>query len=231
MPEKLFGSGRGANAPKNPTNAFWHPWRGNQQHVGHSLDYLWKKRHKFERAGRIVRWTIVWARTWKPDDSKPSERRAKARLIIKGLADPDFFDIESQNPTLTREGVMTVLQSVCSHGYKLQFGDVQQAFNTGDPIKRKQPLCVRMPPDGVPGEPREVWVKLLKTVNGLSDGTRKWTNCFLATARDIGFETSVLESCVLVLRSPQQKYNVSLEWPSTTLLVGETKSGNKQSPS
>ena len=34
---------------------------------------------------------------------------------------------------------MTVLQSVCSHGPKLQFGDVQQAFNT-DPIKRKQPL-------------------------------------------------------------------------------------------
>ena len=35
---------------------------------------------------------------------------------------------------------MTVLQSVCSHGHKLQFRDVQQAFNTGDPIKRKKPL-------------------------------------------------------------------------------------------
>ena len=44
---------------------------------------------------------------------------------------------------------MTVLQSVCSHGHKLQFGDVQQAFNTGGPIKRKEPLFVRMPPDGV----------------------------------------------------------------------------------
>ena len=41
---------------------------------------------------------------------------------------------------------MTVLQSVCSHGHKLQFGDVQQALNTGDPIKREQPLFVRMPP-------------------------------------------------------------------------------------
>ena len=26
-----------------------------------------------------------WARTWKPDDSKPSGRRAKARLIFKGF--------------------------------------------------------------------------------------------------------------------------------------------------
>ena len=73
---------------------------------------------------------------------------------------------------------MTVLQSVCSHGHKLQFGDVQQAFNTGDPIKRKEPLFVRMPPDGVPGEPRGVWVQLL------ADGTKEWS---------LGFETSVLE--------------------------------------
>ena len=66
-----------------------------------------------------------WARTWKPDESKPSGRRAKARLIIKGFTDPDLLDIESHSPTLTRAGFMTVLQSVCSHGSKLQFGDVQ----------------------------------------------------------------------------------------------------------
>ena len=117
---------------------------------------------------------------WAPDDSMPFGRRIKAHLIIKGFTDPDLLDIESQSPTLTREGLMIVLQSVCSHVHKLQFGDVQQAFNTGDPIKREQPLFVRMPPDGVPGEPRDVWVQLLKTVNGLADGTREWRNCFLA---------------------------------------------------
>ena len=69
---------------------------------------------------------------------------------------------------------MTVLQSVCSHGHKLQFGYVQQAFNTGDLIKRGQPLFVIMPPDGVPGESREVWVQLFKKVHGLADGTREW---------------------------------------------------------
>ena len=148
-----------------------------------------------------------WARTWKPDDSKPPGRRGKARIIIKGFTDPDLLGIESHSPTLAREGFMTVLQSVCSHGHKLQFGDVQQAFNTGDPIKRKQPLFVRMPPDGVPGESRGVWVQLLKTVNGLADGTREWRNCSLAAARGLGFETSLLEPCVLVLRSTQQKYH------------------------
>ena len=88
-----------------------------------------------------------WARTRKPDDSKPSGCRAKARLTIKGFTDPDLLDTESHSPTLTREGFMTVLQSVCSHKHNLQFGDVEQAFNTGDPIKREQPLFVRMPPD------------------------------------------------------------------------------------
>ena len=63
-----------------------------------------------------------WARTWKPDESKPSGRLAKARLTIKGFTDPDLLDIESHSTTLTREGFMTVLQSVCSHGHKLQFG-------------------------------------------------------------------------------------------------------------
>ena len=57
------------------------------------------------------------------------------------------------------------------------------------------------------GESREVWVQLLKKVNGLADGTREWRNGFLATARGVGFETSVLEPCVLVLRDSQQRYH------------------------
>ena len=35
---------------------------------------------------------------------------------------------------------------------------MQQTFNTGDPIKRVQPLFVRVPSDGIQGESREVWV-------------------------------------------------------------------------
>ena len=96
---------------------------------------------------------------------------------------------------------MTVLQSVCSHGHMLQFGDVQQAFDTGDLIEREQPLFGRMPPDGVPGVSHEVWVQLLKTVNGLADGTREWT------VRGLGCETSVSEPCVSVLRGSQRRYH------------------------
>ena len=39
-----------------------------------------------------------WARTWKPDESKPSGLRVKARLIIKGFTDHDLLaDIQETN--------------------------------------------------------------------------------------------------------------------------------------
>ena len=51
-----------------------------------------------------------WARIWKPDDSMPSGRRAKARPIIKGFTDPDLPDIESHSPTLTYDSLAVRVQ-------------------------------------------------------------------------------------------------------------------------
>ena len=58
-----------------------------------------------ETAQARARWLgramdIRWARTWKPNDSQPSGRRSKARLVLEGLTDPDLFDIESHSPRL-----------------------------------------------------------------------------------------------------------------------------------
>ena len=69
-------------------------------------------RSKLESAGRIVRWTLVGLRTWKPDESRTSGRRAEARLIVKGCTDPDLPNIESHSPALTREGFYDTL-TVC----------------------------------------------------------------------------------------------------------------------
>ena len=98
---------------------------------------------------------------------------------------------------------MTVLQSVCSHGHKLQL-EMRNRLSTLVTLSRENNLFIRMPPDGVPGESCDVWVQLLKIVYGLADGARGWKHCFLATARGLGFETSVLEPCVFVLSSPKQ---------------------------
>ena len=119
----------------------------------------------------------------------------------------------NQSPTLTREGFETVLQSVCSHGHKLQFGYVRQAFSTGDPIKRKRPLFVRMPPDGVPRDSRGVWVRLLE-------------KDFLLLS-EVWSSKRPFWSHDLVLKSTQQNTMASSVCPSTILLVEEMKSGNE----
>ena len=85
--------------------------------------------------GPIVRWTlpgVVFGNLTRTQHLA----RAKARLFMKGFTEPDLLETESHSPTLAREDFMTVVQGVSSHGHRLQFGDVQQAFNTGDPIKR-----------------------------------------------------------------------------------------------
>ena len=128
-----------------------------------------------ETAQARARWLdramdTLWARNQTTASHRGAVRRHDSSLrVSQTLTSLTLSHILRHLP---REGFMTVLQSVCSHGHKLH-GDVQQAFNTGDSIKREQPLFVRMPPDRVPGESRDVWVQLLKTVNGLDDGTRE----------------------------------------------------------
>ena len=65
---------------------------------------------------------------------------------------------------LPGEGFMTVLQSVCSHGHKLQFGDVQQALTLEIRSSENNHSSSECLPMEVPGESREVWVQLLTTV-------------------------------------------------------------------
>ena len=55
---------------------------------------------------------------------------------------------------------------------------------------------------------------------GLSDDTRKSRNGFLATARGIDFETSVLEPCVLVWRDSQQRYHGILGMANSDIAGG-----------
>ena len=148
-----------------------------------------------------------WARTWKPDDSKPSGDMPRQDSLSNVLQTLTSLTSESHSPTHTREGFVTVLQSMCSHGHKLQFGDVQQAFNTGDPIKRTEPSssgCRLM-------ESQESLVvsgcSCLKQSMDWLMAQESGRNCFLAAARGLGFETSVLEPCVLALRNTQQNYH------------------------
>ena len=121
-----------------------------------------------ETAQAQARWPdravdTCWARTWKPDDSKPSGRRANARLMIKGFTDPDFLDIESHSPTLTREDFMAVLYSLCAvMDTSCSLGMHSRLFTLETRSSGKNHSSSECCPDGVPGGSRGVWVQLLK---------------------------------------------------------------------
>ena len=119
-----------------------------------------------------------WARIWKPDDSKPSGRRAKARLIIKGFTDSDLLDIGSHSPTLTRQGFLTVLQSVCSHGTCCSSGMYSRHLTLETRSSGKNHSSSDWRLMGSQESLVGVWVQLLKTVNGLADGTRRLEELF-----------------------------------------------------
>ena len=45
-----------------------------------------------------MRWLLVW----KPDESRPSGKKAKARIILLGFMDPDLTEQATRSPTMTR---------------------------------------------------------------------------------------------------------------------------------
>ena len=116
-----------------------------------------------------------WGRIWEPDKNAAS-RASQGKTLHEGVHRPDLLQTESHSPTLAREDFMTVVQAVSSHGHKLQFGDVQQAFNTGDPIKREQLLFVRMP--------ELLWTALL--VDETKFGSKPWPNSSNVSPSDTG---------------------------------------------
>ena len=66
-----------------------------------------------------------WILTWK---EAPEGTKAKARLVAKGFTDPDLLTIRAEAPTLSKIGRHCLLQTACSHRFKLEVGDVSTAF-------------------------------------------------------------------------------------------------------
>jgi hypothetical protein len=66
-------------------------------------------------ADRVV--TARWVLTWKqpePQEGQPAslQRRAKARLVLRGFEDPDLFNLEKTSPTASKSSKMLLLALV-----------------------------------------------------------------------------------------------------------------------
>ena len=61
---------------------------------------------------RII--AMRWVLTWKAADEDATERKAKARLVVKGFTDPDLATVRAESPTLSRLARRWLLQVAAS---------------------------------------------------------------------------------------------------------------------
>ena len=147
--------------------------------------------------------TSRWILTWKPDESHPSGRKAKARLVVRGFQDPDLDTVQTDSPTLTRDGRMVLLQAVSSKGWEVQSFDITTAFLRGRSDGRELAM------DPVP-EFREILklhpdeVCLLKgNAYGRVDAPLLFYKEFRKQLEAVGFVAHPLDNCLYLLRDPR----------------------------
>ena len=101
-----------------------------------------------------------------------SSGKAKTRLFVLGVQDPDLTEVPCDSPTLSAASEALIMQCVASHKYRLISGDIKTAFLNGDEDVR---YIVISPPDDVRqmlNLDHEIVLRLRKAVYGLVNAPR-----------------------------------------------------------
>ena len=124
------------------------------------------------------------------------QTEVKSRWCIKGFKDPAILSLEKQSPTLTADGLSTVLQLIASMKWRLTVADIEGAFLQGHGMNRPGgKVYVRLPKEGVPGVEANTLVEVCKYVYGLADAPRQWSLCLSEELRKLGLRQSQLDPC------------------------------------
>ena len=161
-----------------------------QSWLDHRVFDLVKK--KFVDQERVMR--ARWVLTWK------STGKARARLCVLGLQDPDLTEVPRDSPTLSAASEALIMQWVASHKYRLISGDIKTAFLSGDEDIRNIFIS---PPDDVRqmlNLDHETVLRLRKAVYGLVNAPKKWCDRLKTSLIKHGFTSCALDPCAFVLR-------------------------------
>ena len=86
--------------------------------------------------------------TWKPvknEQGQVTGRKPKARLIIKGLLDPDLLHLKRESPTLSTQN-RSLLSVAAQRRCQAQIGDIKTAFLYGNDTERARNQGADPPP-------------------------------------------------------------------------------------
>ncbi|OLP90011.1 Retrovirus-related Pol polyprotein from transposon TNT 1-94 [Symbiodinium microadriaticum] len=152
-----------------------------------------------------------WVLTWKHVGDQPDgEKRAKARLVIRGFKDPDLGQYSTASPTLSRQGRHAILTIAAHHQYRLFTLDAKTAFLAGDRSSRVKPIYAELPRDLVQdqGYDEDTIARIKKVPYGLSEAPLAWYRRLTAELEACGFEQVPADRCIFVLRDKRDRSRV-----------------------
>ncbi|CAK9099469.1 unnamed protein product, partial [Durusdinium trenchii] len=125
--------------------------------------------------------------------------RILARIVCRGDADPDLLELRRDAPTLTRLGLMLLLQlGASSDGWFVVCADITGAFLQGDQslAQRKDPLFIRQPREGLPGLLPGQLLLVVRGIFGLANSPRLFWRFLRDTLVKLGFVQSTLDKAL-----------------------------------
>ena len=129
------------------------------------------------------------------------ELKAKARIVCRGDRDPDLLSLRRDAPTMTRLGLMIILQIAASHADWFIFNaDITGAFLQGDQgmASRKEPLFLRPPREGLPGVYPGQLLLVVRGIFGLANSPRLFWRHLRDTLKRLGFVQSTLDRALFM---------------------------------
>ena len=131
--------------------------------------------------------------------------RAKARLVLQGLSDPDLLngELDTSSPTLGRSSRQVMLSLMSLLTWTATVADVTTAFLQGDPPQRE--LWAKLPKDAcdILNIPHGSLMRLIKPLYGQPDAPRAWYVVTKRRLEHIGYQVHPLGGCLFRLYSQQ----------------------------
>ncbi len=142
-----------------------------------------------------------WVHTWKPvlsDAGEQVDRKAKARLIIKGYQDPRLMSLPRESPTLSTLGRNLLLTCAAKGKMRLSSGDIKTAFLQGGNTELQENLYGLPPP-----EVRRLLnmkdsdiLRIAKAIYGLLNAPKKWFESLSSFLLSDGWISHALDQCL-----------------------------------
>ena len=150
-----------------------------------------------------------WILSWKDAETnshlsantdRPTNRKAKARLVVLGFEDPALADLERDSPTLTKLSRSLLLQIASSKHWTVGSFDVRTAFLRGGADQSRilglePPKELRKKLNMKDEEVRQ----LLKGAYGRADAPLLWFRELTRGLKELQFEQSPFDPCMFTL--------------------------------